>query len=101
MQMIKNRIKEFEDREKINKFIKYKPQEKSNVIHKSKEKLYEYYKCDYCGEEIRLDIKPEERSGGIVDFPHTLTKRGKIRLVLHNKCFKKAIEEFTEEEVTK
>ena len=87
MQMIKNRIQEFKDRVEINKFIKYKCQERSNVIHKNKEKLYEYYKCDYCGEEIRLDVKQEERSGGIVNFPHTLTKSGKIsRIVAMSFC---------------
>ena len=56
-------------------------------------KLYDFYKCDYCQDEIRLDVKQQERSGGIVEFPHSLTKSGKLKLVLCNRCLKKAIEE--------
>ena len=40
-------------------------EEKNNLVKRKSDKLYDYYICDYCGSEIRLDIKQTERSGGI------------------------------------
>lgn len=57
-------------------------------------KLYDYYICDYCKSEIRLDKKQQERSGGIVVIPHTLTKCGEITVALCNKCIKDVIKQF-------
>lgn len=68
----------------------------NNVVNSNKVKLYEYYSCDYCGDEIRLDIKQSERSGGIVIFPHSLTKCGEIKLALCNKCLKEVLKQFEE-----
>lgn len=97
MWKIRNRIDELQLRKEITKYEKTETKhESSNVVKTERKKLYNYYKCDYCNEEIRLDIKQSERSGGIVNFPHTLTKRGKLTLVLHNKCLNKAIKEFIE-----
>lgn len=93
--MIKENITEYKTRKEIKKYIKeHKEHNESNLVNTKKRKLYEYYKCDYCTDEIRLDVKQQERSGGIVTFPHTLTKSGKIDLVLCNKCLNKAINEF-------
>lgn len=84
-------------RKEVPKYIKeQKENETSNVVKISRKKLYEYYKCDYCGDEIRLDKKQHERSGGIVTFPHTLTKKGKITMALCNKCLRKTIEKIIE-----
>lgn len=84
-------------RTEIPKYTKeLKENENSNIVKTKRIKLYEYYRCDYCGDEIRLDKKQHERSGGIVAFPHTLTKKGKIALALCNKCLNKAIKEFKE-----
>lgn len=99
MWKIRNRIDILQQREKIPKYEKTKSRnENSNIVKTERKKLYEYYKCDYCNEEIRLDKKPRERSGGIVIFPHTLTKHGKVTLVLCNKCLNSVIKEFTEKE---
>lgn len=89
-----NKINELQSREKIPKYEKYKSEERSNITNVNKKKMYDYLKCDYCNDEIRLDIKKHERSGGIVIFPDTLTKKGKLKLVLCNKCLKSAISEF-------
>lgn len=67
--------------------------EKSNTINRKKTKLYDYYICDYCKTEIRLDKKQEERSGGITILPHSLTKCGEITAVLCGKCVKEAIKQ--------
>lgn len=67
----------------------------SNLVKTKKVVLYKYYRCDYCNDEIRLDAKHQERSGGIVTFPATLTKRGEVKLALCNKCLKNAIYEFS------
>ena len=37
-------------------------EEKNNIVKRKSKKLYDYYICDYCGSEIRLDIKQTERS---------------------------------------
>ena len=59
-------------------------------------KDYDYYICDYCKSEIRLDLKQYERSGGIVILPHTLTRCGNIAVALCNKCVKKVQKELEE-----
>lgn len=95
--MCKIDIYKLQTRTEIPKYIKeFKENEISNLVNAKKTKLYEYYRCDYCGDEIRLDIKQQERSGGIVNFPHSLTKRGKLELALCNKCLNKALKEFKE-----
>ena len=88
-------IEYLKNREKIQKYTKeLKKDEDSNIVKTNKVKLYDFYKCDYCNNEIRLDAKQSERSGGIVTFPHSLTKSGEIVLVLCNKCLNKAVNEF-------
>ena len=92
---IKNRIDELQERKEIIKHTKTKKEnQQSNVVATRITKLYEYYKCDYCGDEIKLNVKQQERSGGIVNLPHSLTKRGKLTLVLCNKCLNSVIKEF-------
>lgn len=93
-----NRLEQLQARKEITKYEKIvKEEEHSNIIKTKKKKIYDYYKCDYCGDEIRLDIKQAERTGGIVEFPHILTKRGKVKLALCNKCLKKVLKEFEQE----
>lgn len=93
-----NRLEQLQARKEITKHEKIvREEEHSNIIKTKKKKIYDYYKCDYCGDEIRLDIKQAERTGGIVEFPHVLTKRGKVKLALCNKCLKKVLKEFEQE----
>lgn len=90
-------IEKLKKREKVIKYTKYfENTSKSNLVNHRKEKDYDYYICDYCKDEIRLDLKQYERSGGIVIFPHTLTKCGKVTVVLCNKCVKKVQKELEE-----
>lgn len=99
MWRIKSRLDMLQQRKEITKYTKTKKENQDSfVIATKSKKLYDYYICDYCEDEIRLDAKQEERSGGIVVFPHTLTKSKEVKLVLCNKCLVKAIKEFTEEE---
>lgn len=92
--MIVNRLCYFRDRtgpqihEKYENIIKYR---KSN---EKKQKLYDYYKCDYCSKEIIIKDKKHEMSGGTVVIPKTLTKCGNITLALCNKCLNKTLKEF-------
>lgn len=81
------------DRQKIDKHIKYKQKEKSNITNTKKEKEYEYFLCDYCSQEIKIEDKRHEMSGGICIIPQSLTKRQPLRVVLHNKCLRAAIKE--------
>lgn len=81
------------DRQKIDKHIRYKQTEKSNITNSKKEKDYEYFVCDYCLEEIRIKDKKHEMSGGICIIPQSLTKKQAVKVVLHNKCLKAAMKE--------
>lgn len=99
---IKNRIEQFQFRKEIPKYEKISIiGTSSNIVKNKKKKLYDYYKCDYCKEEIRLDVKTAERSGGTIEIPDILTRRGKLKLALCNKCLKKVLEEFEEENYEK
>ena len=49
--------------------------------------------CDYCGNEIKILKKRLEMTGGIVVLPHSLTKRGEVKIVLHNKCINPVLKE--------
>ena len=37
----------------------------NQVVNSEKEKLYNYYKCDYCGDEIIITKKRHDMTGGI------------------------------------
>lgn len=68
-------------------------EEKNNIVKRKAKKLYDYYICDYCGSEIRLDIKQTERSGGIAVLPNSLTKCGELKVALCNKCVKDVLKQ--------
>nr|DAG39827.1 MAG TPA: alpha-aminoadipate carrier protein [Caudoviricetes sp.] len=68
-------------------------EEKNNLVKRKADKLYDYYICDNCGSEIRLDIKQTERSGGIAILPNSLTKCGELKVVLCNKCVKDVLKQ--------
>lgn len=91
-----NNLSKFEYREKIEVHKKMKIKNNSIKSHLTKAQYeidYKYYICDYCGEEIKLNSNKDERTGGLVYFPKSLTRRSTIQLVLHNKCLKLAIAE--------
>lgn len=98
--MIVEQISKFKNRDKIPKYTReIKEETKSNILKAKVIEKYKYLKCDYCGNEIRLDKKEYERTGGTKVFPHSFTKCGKIELALCNKCLKKVIKEFEERKV--
>ena len=68
-------------------------EEKNNVVRRKSQKSSDYYICDYCGSEIRLDIKQTERSGGIAILPNSLTKCGELKVALCNKCVKDVLKQ--------
>lgn len=80
--------KEPEKRVKMQHF-----DEKNSVVNRRAEKLYEYYICDFCGSEIRLDKKQADRSGGLAVLPNSLTRCGNITVALCNKCIKEVIKQ--------
>ena len=79
----------------IPKYTKFeeKPKEGRHLINYKQKKLYEYYKCDYCNDEIIIKNKIL-MNGGIQVFPKILTKSKDIKVVLCNKCLKAVIKEF-------
>lgn len=69
---------------------------KSQVVNSKKSKIYDYYICDCCKEEIKIENDKNKMTGGIVDIPSTLTRNKPIRLALHNNCINKVIAQFSE-----
>ena len=95
--MIVEQIDKYKNREKIQKYTKeIKEDTKSNILKAKVIEKYQYLICDYCGDEIRLDKKEYERTGGTKVFQHSFTKSGKIELALCNKCLNPVIKEFEE-----
>ena len=95
--MNKFQLQALECRESIPIYEKFAPKPAgSHLIKIKREKLYKYYKCDYCGDEIKIINKKQEMTGGIVVLPYTLTKRGELKLVICNKCLNPLLKEFEE-----
>lgn len=98
--MIRDRLTELENRGEPAVLVRIMKDDDALGVHlvnrKIKEK-YKYYKCDYCGEDIKIEKEWAKQTGGTYEFPHSMTKRGKIIVALHNKCFKKALKEFEED----
>ena len=82
-------------REKVPLYTKLKPKptEGRHLIRYKDEKDYDYYICDYCGDEIKILKKKIEMTGGIAIIPHTITRRGELKLALCSKCLKPALKE--------
>lgn len=87
-------IEKLKYRTKVPVYLKeIKEKGTCNTVRSKTIKKYRYLKCDYCNDEIRLDIKESERSGGIATLPHSLTGYGDIEVALCNKCIKKAVKD--------
>ena len=87
-------IEKLKYRTKVPVYLKeIKEKGTCNTVKSKTIKKYRYLKCDYCNDEIRLDIKETERTGGIATLPHSLTKCGNIPVATCNKCIKKIIQE--------
>lgn len=96
---IANRLNELKLRGKPKATTKYEQTKDDLGRHLTKKekpkKLYEYYICDYCNEEIRIANKWENEEGGVCKIPQSLSNiDGTIYLTLHTKCLKHVIEEF-------
>lgn len=94
--MIKGRYNYFIHRGLPEKKIKYEKKECNHLTNEFKKKLYEYYICDNCGNEIKITKKWERSNGGVVLLPTLLTKNKEISVALCNKCLNLVIKEFEE-----
>lgn len=74
--------------------MKPKPKEGKHLIKYKDEKDYDYYKCDYCGSEIRILKQKYKMAGGIVTLSRLITKKSEIQLALCNKCLKPVLKIF-------
>lgn len=94
-----NKFSEISNRGAVPIYAKMKPKpEGSHLVNHKAEKEYDYYKCDYCGDEIKILKKRQEMAGGVVTMPHTVTRKGDIKLALCNKCLKPVLNIFEAEE---
>ncbi|MCI8618157.1 MAG: hypothetical protein HFJ60_08025 [Clostridia bacterium] len=95
---LKQEIGRWSSRENVPKYVKYKKKpDGSHLVNYKQQKDYEYYKCDYCGEEIVIKDKADEQDGGIAILPNTITNRGNIKIALHNRCLKPLLREAEKE----
>lgn len=95
---IKLQISTWESRENVPKYVKYKQKPAgSHLVNYKAEKDYEYYKCDYCGQEIVIKTKRENQDGGIAVLPNSLTNRGAIKVALHNRCLNPLLSQIEKE----
>lgn len=95
---IKEKILSWSSRDNIPKYVKYKEKpDGSHLVRYKDEKEYEYYKCDYCGQEIVIKKKLEEQDGGIAILPNSITNRGAVKVVMHNKCLNPFLKDIKEE----
>ena len=84
-------------RTEIIKHKKFKPKPEAAHLVKYKPELeYEYYICDYCQKEIKIEKKWENKTGDIVVLPSTITGREPIKIAIHNKCLGPLIKELEE-----
>lgn len=85
-------------RDKPEKHAKYNQVDNmaKHLIRTDKKKLYDYYLCDYCGEEIKITKRWEEKTGDIVTLPDSMTNGVTITVALCNKCLKPVLKEFEE-----
>lgn len=90
----KNKISRWAERGEPVKNKKFKPKPEGSHLVKYREEVdYKYYVCDYCGEEIRITDKWENKTGGIAELPNSLTNRGKVKIAIHNRCLNNLIKE--------
>lgn len=91
---LKTKISSWSERKEIVKHEKLKPKPECSHLVKYKQEIeYKYYLCDYCGEEIRITDKWENKTGGIAELPNSITNRGKVKIAIHNKCLKELTKE--------
>lgn len=95
---IKTKINYLSERTEIIKHKKFKPKPECTHLVKYKPELdYEYYICDYCGQEIRVENKWENKTGGITELQNSITNRGKVKIAVHNKCLNPLLKKIEEE----
>ncbi len=93
-----NRFYELATRKVVPIYTKMKPKpDGSHLVNYKKEKDYDYYKCDYCGAEIKILNEKNKMTGGTIVLPKIITKKCEIQLALCNKCLKPVLKIFESE----
>ena len=65
-----NRFYELATRKVVPIYTKMKPKpDGSHLVNYKKEKDYDYYKCDYCGAEIKILNEKNKMTGGTIVLP--------------------------------
>lgn len=92
----KSKIDSWINRTKLEKHEEYAENKNKSILVKTKkEKLYDYYICDYCRMPIKFypNQKSYEAEGGKAILPNSLTNKGNIPIMAHNRCIKPLIQE--------
>lgn len=98
MSNIINNLNFYMSRGEPEKLTKYKIKQDdlgSHLVNEKKEKEYDYYSCDNCKAEIKIEKKWEERKGGVLRIPRILSKTSKpFCLALCTKCMNEVLKDF-------
>lgn len=97
---VKDRISELQDRGEpiVNiKIIREDDNLGAHLVNRKIKEKYKYYRCDYCGEEIKISDKWDEKTGSKIVIPSSITKCGEVTVALHNRCLKPMLKELEEE----
>lgn len=91
--MFKDKMYFLKIRKEPQKHAKFEGIE-NHLTQEKKTKLYNYYICDNCSCEIKIEKNWENKKGGIVFLDSYLTKRDGILVALCNNCLKTVLKEF-------
>lgn len=88
--MIREQLNYLYTRKTPNIYTKYK-ETVNHLSYEKKVKLYDYYICDYCSAEIKLE---NNRKSNLLKLSPILTNKNRtIVIACCNKCLKKIIQE--------
>ena len=92
----KEKVKNWVDRKKVKLYTQYKENVKGYTL--KKEKMYDFYICDYCRMPIKIfsNKKSYEQEGGKIKIPGSLINNESVEIATHNRCIKSLVKELEE-----
>lgn len=94
----KEKVNTWLTRKKIELHTQYDENPNKFDNRYKKEKIYDFYICDYCRMRIKImpNLKRSEQEGGKVTIPSSLINNESVEIVAHNRCIKNLVRELEE-----
>ncbi len=96
---MKTRIDDIENRNApkvYEKLVKENAGLGANLVNRKVKEKYNYYICDYCGEEIKIKKKGNDQDGGTTQLPTSFKRLENKEVALHNRCLRPFLSEIDE-----